>query len=140
MSLQLYQVDYKSYLLDFKSLSSDEPECNLAGETYFKAIMLSLYHSSANVALSFVMLQILAQWHLLRVQGITQWSSSKCVPPLSPNWLANLCCSQNFSALLFHHAINLLFFSLENKNCVYALDLEKMEQCRFYLNGDVDYI
>ncbi|KAJ1525692.1 hypothetical protein ONE63_008903 [Megalurothrips usitatus] len=30
MSLQLYQVDYKSYLLDFKSLSSDEPECNLA--------------------------------------------------------------------------------------------------------------
>ncbi len=26
MSLQLYQVDYKSYLLDFKSLSSDENE------------------------------------------------------------------------------------------------------------------
>ncbi|KAJ8683284.1 hypothetical protein QAD02_019076 [Eretmocerus hayati] len=26
MSLQLYQVDYKSYLLDFKSLSSDESE------------------------------------------------------------------------------------------------------------------
>lgn len=26
MSLQLYQVDYKSYLLDFKSLSSDAPE------------------------------------------------------------------------------------------------------------------
>lgn len=24
MSLQLYQVDYKSYLLDFKSLSSEE--------------------------------------------------------------------------------------------------------------------
>ena len=24
MSLQLYQVDYKSYLLDFKSLSTDE--------------------------------------------------------------------------------------------------------------------
>ena len=26
MSLQLYQVDYKSYLLDFKSLSTDENE------------------------------------------------------------------------------------------------------------------
>lgn len=26
MSLQLYQVDYKSYLLDFKSLSSEESE------------------------------------------------------------------------------------------------------------------
>lgn len=26
MSLQLYQVDYKSYLLDFKSLSSEETE------------------------------------------------------------------------------------------------------------------
>ncbi len=26
MSLQLYQVDYKSYLLDFKSLSSEENE------------------------------------------------------------------------------------------------------------------
>lgn len=26
MSLQLYQVDYKSYLLDFKSLSGEEPE------------------------------------------------------------------------------------------------------------------
>ena len=28
MSLQLYQVDYKSYLLDFKSLSSEENETN----------------------------------------------------------------------------------------------------------------
>ena len=26
MALQLYQVDYKSYLLDFKSLPSDEDE------------------------------------------------------------------------------------------------------------------
>ncbi|KAG8235888.1 hypothetical protein J437_LFUL010118 [Ladona fulva] len=26
MSLQLYQVDYKSYLLDFKSLSSEEAD------------------------------------------------------------------------------------------------------------------
>ena len=26
MSLQLYQVDYKSYLLDFKSLNSEENE------------------------------------------------------------------------------------------------------------------
>ena len=26
MSLQLYQVDFKSYLLDFKSLSSEESE------------------------------------------------------------------------------------------------------------------
>lgn len=26
MSLQLYQVDYKSYLLDFKSLSTEEQE------------------------------------------------------------------------------------------------------------------
>jgi len=26
MSLQLYQVDYKSYLLDFKSLSSEEDD------------------------------------------------------------------------------------------------------------------
>ena len=28
MSLQLYQVDYKSYLLDFKSLSSEEGQDN----------------------------------------------------------------------------------------------------------------
>jgi 5'-AMP-activated protein kinase catalytic alpha subunit len=28
MSLQLYQVDYKSYLLDFKSLSSESSEEN----------------------------------------------------------------------------------------------------------------
>jgi len=26
MSLQLYQVDYKSYLLDFKSLSNEEED------------------------------------------------------------------------------------------------------------------
>lgn len=26
MSLQLYQVDYKSYLLDFKSLSNEEDD------------------------------------------------------------------------------------------------------------------
>lgn len=26
MSLQLYQVDYKSYLLDFKSLSTEEDD------------------------------------------------------------------------------------------------------------------
>lgn len=32
MSLQLYQVDYKSYLLDFKSLSSQESEDMLTGE------------------------------------------------------------------------------------------------------------
>ncbi|XP_028127998.1 5'-AMP-activated protein kinase catalytic subunit alpha-2 [Diabrotica virgifera virgifera] len=29
MSLQLYQVDYKSYLLDFKSLSNEEAESNI---------------------------------------------------------------------------------------------------------------
>lgn len=29
MSLQLYQVDFKSYLLDFKSLSSDVEENDL---------------------------------------------------------------------------------------------------------------
>jgi len=28
MTLQLYQVDYKSYLLDFKSLASNEEETN----------------------------------------------------------------------------------------------------------------
>lgn len=28
MSLQLYQVDYKSYLLDFKSLSNEDAESN----------------------------------------------------------------------------------------------------------------
>lgn len=28
MSLQLYQVDYKSYLLDFKSLSSTDDDVN----------------------------------------------------------------------------------------------------------------
>lgn len=32
MSLQLYQVDYKSYLLDFKSLSSDENETGSSSE------------------------------------------------------------------------------------------------------------
>jgi 5'-AMP-activated protein kinase catalytic alpha subunit len=33
MSLQLYQVDYKSYLLDFKSLSSEENDGScVAGE------------------------------------------------------------------------------------------------------------
>ena len=31
MSLQLYQVDYKSYLLDFKSLSSEESEDIIKG-------------------------------------------------------------------------------------------------------------
>ncbi|XP_056636460.1 5'-AMP-activated protein kinase catalytic subunit alpha-2 [Diorhabda carinulata] len=30
MSLQLYQVDYKSYLLDFKSLSTEEAESNVS--------------------------------------------------------------------------------------------------------------
>jgi len=30
MSLQLYQVDYKSYLLDFKSLSSEENDGSCA--------------------------------------------------------------------------------------------------------------
>lgn len=30
MSLQLYQVDYKSYLLDFKSLSSEEDTLTFA--------------------------------------------------------------------------------------------------------------
>jgi len=29
MALQLYQVDYKSYLLDFKSLPTDEEEADL---------------------------------------------------------------------------------------------------------------
>lgn len=31
MSLQLYQVDYKSYLLDFKSLPSNEDELSKEG-------------------------------------------------------------------------------------------------------------
>lgn len=31
MALQLYQVDYKSYLLDFKSLSNEEVESNISG-------------------------------------------------------------------------------------------------------------
>lgn len=32
MALQLYQVDYKSYLLDFKSLPSDEDEDKAADD------------------------------------------------------------------------------------------------------------
>lgn len=31
MSLQLYQVDYKSYLLDFKSLASDDDKSGSSG-------------------------------------------------------------------------------------------------------------
>ena len=35
MSLQLYQVDYKSYLLDFKSLSADENEQQFNSKSHF---------------------------------------------------------------------------------------------------------
>ena len=41
MSLQLYQVDYKSYLLDFKSLSSDENE-QLSSSKHFPAFVVFL--------------------------------------------------------------------------------------------------
>ena len=34
MSLQLYQVDYKSYLLDFKSLSSEDSDQQSIGENF----------------------------------------------------------------------------------------------------------
>lgn len=40
MSLQLYQVDYKSYLLDFKSLSSEESEDLIIGN--FSLLLLFL--------------------------------------------------------------------------------------------------
>lgn len=40
MSLQLYQVDYRSFLLDFKSLSSDE------SEDFIRGILLILFKYS----------------------------------------------------------------------------------------------
>lgn len=41
MSLQLYQVDYKSYLLDFKSLSSEEDD--IGRGKLFNTKLLRLY-------------------------------------------------------------------------------------------------
>lgn len=41
MSLQLYQVDYKSYLLDFKSLSNEEEDIGRGKE--LKLILLFIY-------------------------------------------------------------------------------------------------
>lgn len=38
MSLQLYAVDYKSYLLDFKSLATDDTEDILRGELLVIAV------------------------------------------------------------------------------------------------------
>lgn len=46
MSLQLYQVDYKSYLLDFKSLSSEETEDIGRGESNYSK--LNRYRYNAN--------------------------------------------------------------------------------------------
>lgn len=40
MSLQLYQVDYKSYLLDFKSLANDE------ADDFMKGMYLYFYINS----------------------------------------------------------------------------------------------
>lgn len=50
MSLQLYQVDFKSYLLDFKSLSSDseEAESTSAGKLNNINPLIHIYKFVAN--------------------------------------------------------------------------------------------
>jgi 5'-AMP-activated protein kinase catalytic alpha subunit len=50
MSLQLYQVDYKSYLLDFKSLSTDEND-QISSSKYLERI---LTFWSAEIGIDFV--------------------------------------------------------------------------------------
>ena len=45
MSLQLYQVDYKSFLLDFKSLPTDENNVAEAGEQLISLFVTSLKFS-----------------------------------------------------------------------------------------------
>lgn len=46
MSLQLYQVDYKSYLLDFKSLSCEEQDKENVHSSKFSSLnnTLSIFH------------------------------------------------------------------------------------------------
>lgn len=43
MSLQLYQVDYKSYLLDFKSLSNEEDPLPMGKNILPLLILLQLH-------------------------------------------------------------------------------------------------
>lgn len=48
MSLQLYQVDYKSYLLDFKSLSNEEEDIGRGKQSTvavddYRSIMQALF-------------------------------------------------------------------------------------------------
>nr|ANT47199.1 5'-AMP-activated protein kinase catalytic subunit alpha-2 [Dastarcus helophoroides] len=49
MSLQLYQVDYKSYLLDFKSLSNEEAEINSANNPGIGSVPTPLQNVNVNV-------------------------------------------------------------------------------------------
>ncbi|XP_069694092.1 5'-AMP-activated protein kinase catalytic subunit alpha-2 isoform X1 [Periplaneta americana] len=57
MSLQLYQVDYKSYLLDFKSLSSESSEendsCNAGGDNINYDPSLSQQQSTGHHTMEF---------------------------------------------------------------------------------------
>jgi len=78
MSLQLYQVDYKSYLLDFKSLVEED-----AGAADRKspnqAIELS---SSLDEKRTLKTAQLMDG----SSRGTTPWSSSRCAPPSLPSW------------------------------------------------------
>jgi hypothetical protein len=81
MSLQLYQVDPKSYLLDFKSLSGEEQDLSLSAG-------LCVLKWNLNKIIQLLYLQIFFLCRLL-VWDTTPWSFLKCVQLLSPNWHAD---------------------------------------------------
>lgn len=82
MSLQLYQVDYKSYLLDFKSLSCEEQENSSSSK---KQQQFCLKYCNYVIMLNYVIISFQAlkcyPTPPTQVVDITPWSFLKCVPP-----------------------------------------------------------